>query len=205
MSFRSVCKGMLTFAAATMFWGCTSTQVADLADCGRASIGMGLGLDVTAKAGSLAHLGLGVVGSKTARIGHENRHWTGTWAEDQFVWPYEWARRADVFQEDEYLRGLSVISAYTRDYYTQCVDDKGSIEVTYMFPIFEPPPQRKSAFSYGELTDLEVGFTFFVVSARIGINPLEIADAIAGIWDVDFAGDDKEIKEAMARIKKVLA
>lgn len=50
-------------------------------------------------------------------------------------------------------------------------------------------------FSFHEITDLEVGGTLGVVSAKVGINPLEILDFLLGCVGVDIAKDDPE-KEA---------
>lgn len=193
---KRLSRVILIIAAAAMLWGCTSTQTADLQDCGRLSVGLGLGLDATAKIGSAAHLGLGLVGSRTVRIGCEDREWYGMWGEDQFVWPYEWYRRTEIFKDYPDLRGRSSISAYTRDYYPEGIDEVDpSMDVTYIFPVFEPYPMRKAAFSYGELTDLEVGMTLGIVSARIGINPLEIIDALGGLFfEADIANDDSPVE-----------
>jgi len=54
-----------------------------------------------------------------------------------------------------------------------------------------------SPFSFHELTDLEIGGTLLVFSARAGINPLEIVDFVFGFVGIDIANDDpkKEDKE----------
>jgi hypothetical protein len=74
--------GILTCA----FSGCAPGRMADLRDCGGFSVGVGLGLDATAKIGCILRPSLGI-GSMTGRVGYEDRELYGAWEEDQFTWP----------------------------------------------------------------------------------------------------------------------
>jgi hypothetical protein len=178
------------FMLAAVAWlgsGCATGRFQDLKDCGALSIGIGAGLDVSVKVGCVLQPAVGVVGSRTVRVGHENRARSGVWDERQFVWPVEWVRLNMSSPPDDPRDDLAVIAAYTR---SRCPEEKGDPqEDASFFPILADRTHR-DPFSFHELTDLQVGATAGVVAARVGINPLEILDFLLGFLGLDIAGDD---------------
>ena len=42
------------------------------------------------------------------------------------------------------------------------------------------------------MTDLQLGGTILLASTRVGVNPLEIVDLVAGVVGLDPASDDPE-------------
>ncbi len=172
--------------------GCTSTQMRDMSDCVTLSVGVGLGLDATCKVGALMHGGIGVIGSRTVQVGLQNWARYGVWEEEQYVWPYTWVVHEQVTEGMHYEQKLSVLCSYTRERYPAL--EKDPFELRYWAPIFEKPPKEPS-FRFHELTDLELGATLGLFSARVGVNPLEIVDLILGVFNIDIAKDDGRGRE----------
>ena len=175
--------GLAAFLLAAWTSGCATGRLADLRDCARLSLGVGPGLDATAKLGCLAHPSLGVA-SRTRRVGLENRHRHGSWREEQYVWPAEILVQA----LGEMWGGESVpLASYGR---FALPDLPGDPDVaTSWFPVLQAG-RDPNPFAFRELADLELGATVFVVSVRAGVNPLEILDFLLGVAGFDPARDD---------------
>lgn len=175
--------------------GCATGRMADLKDCATASVGIGIGLDATVKAGCLVHPSIGVVGSATQRLGIEDRTLPPVWREIQLVWP-----AMAIFANGtarSYGRPEAPLISFMR------MDVSRDHKMTRSFGTsWIPALNRKSEvdpFSFHEATDIEVGATLLLVSARVGINPLEILDFMLGFLGVDLAGDDPPSAAATAQ------
>jgi hypothetical protein len=192
MTKRTVVQAALPLICmAWMGTGCATGRWADLKDCGALSIGVGAGLDVSAKVGCLFQPAVGVIGSRTVKVGHENRARSGVWEEKQFVWPVEWFRRATPQPSDEDAELLAIGASYTRSRCPALEDDPA--DDACFFPVLADRRHR-DPFSFHELTDLQVGATLGIVSMRVGINPLEILDFLLGFVGLDIAGDDSQAR-----------
>ncbi len=171
------------FMALLLAAGCATGRLADLRDCGRLSLGVGPGLDATAKLGCLAHPSLGIA-SRTRRVGLENRHRFGSWREEQVVWPAEILVQA--------LGGMwGVASVPLASYERSSWPDRpGAPDVaTSWLPVLQAG-RAPNPFAFRELTDLEFGASVWTVSVRAGVNPLEILDFLLGFAGFDLARDD---------------
>ena len=63
------------------------------------------------------------------------------------------------------------------------VEAEGTLDDARWLPV---PPEV----SFNEATDLQLGATLLLVSARAGANPLEFLDVLFGFAGFDMAGDD---------------
>lgn len=172
----------------TLASGCATGRMADLRDCGRLSIGFGPGLDAAAKVGCVTHPSIGI-GSRTYRLGLENRVRYGTWTEEQAVWPVEILIQA--FNSAWGGTGVSLAS-YERLRNPELLTDP-KVETSWL-PVLQTG-RTPDSLSFHELTDVEVGATLALVSIRTGINPLEILDFLLGCVGLDIAKDDPMTKE----------
>ena len=167
--------------------GCSTGRIADLRDCGRLSVGYGLGLEATAKIGCLMHPSIGVIGSSTKRIGHENRHLPCIWQERQVVWPVLLAFAGGRAWGAN--RGSPPFLSYVRSCHGQghgtCYFE------TVWFPCLCGDSDYHP-FSFHELSDVEAGATLGIITIRAGINPLEIMDFLLGCIGLDMAKDDPQ-------------
>jgi len=103
------------------------------------------------------------------------------------VWPAKWFRASLSSLEDQDDKELALLASYER-YRTPVLHSEAD-EKTYWIPILEDPGIT-DPFSFHEISDLEVGATAGFISARVGINPLEIADFFLGFIGLDAANDD---------------
>lgn len=175
--------------------GCTQAQLNDWADCGRASVGVGLGLEVHTRLGCVTQPAIGYA-SETCRIGHENCTTTGMWHEDQLVWPLSANRPADLDGCDSgALNWSSVRTMLNGDERSPYTERYGFWLAADAAPYYEFPFRPTGPFKFRELTDFEIGGTLGVVSARVGINPLEIVDLALSPFGLDIAGDDNRAEE----------
>jgi len=165
--------------------GCTTGRMADLKDCGSFSVGIGAGLDVTAKAGCLLHPSIGVIGSRTKRVGYRRREFPLKWDEQQVVWPYSIAYASiQKFYGYDSPIPIALISY-----------DRKEFGPTSWLPIFDGTSAWYAPFSFHEITDLELGATLGFVSVRGGINPLEFIDFLLGFAGLDIGKDDPKKEE----------
>jgi len=174
--------------------GCATGRIQDLQDCGRLSVGLGLGLDATAKVGCILHPSIGVA-SATTRIGHENRRVSTAWKEQQVVWPVSSIVTGQMFNWNGDSFQCNSVS-YLREMKNKRRPERGGRSSrfhTFWIPAFGEEDWG-DPFSFHELTDVEVGATALFVSARAGINPLEIVDFILGFVGFDIAKDDPKKK-----------
>lgn len=165
--------------------GCRG-RLADLRECASLSVGVGQGLDATARIGPLAHPGLGAVGSRTWRLGLPGRAHGACWREEQLVWPML-PLFAERLQQTWGARGPGGTLAYAR------TADRGTPDATHVETVWFPllsRPRRARATRFREVSAIEVGGTVLVVSARAGINPLELVDFLAGLVGLDPSRDD---------------
>jgi hypothetical protein len=180
---------------ATCLGGCASGRLQDLRDCGRVSIGYGLGIGVEAGLGIVGNPSLGA-GSDKIMFGFENRGLAGSWSEGELFWP----RSVHLF-EDETNAEFHVFAPYARQI------GSGPFGPSLRYPIkryrnlvFAPsntavwdPVSR-----FQSMTDWEIGATLGVVSFRFGVNPLEVLDFVLGFVGLDIGRDDPK-KQAEAR------
>ncbi len=182
--------------------GCTITKPgrwADLADSGKLSVGLGAGIAADIGFGSLAHPCIG--SAVTQRIGHLERDFPAQWKQFEVcdpmltVW-YEDAGSyrflASRFSMSGAFPGANVVRETVARPLKFPRGSKGySVDVDRWLgiPNAELDKQEKP-YDLSNVTDLELGATFFVVSARAGLNPLEFIDFLLGYAGVDFMNDD---------------
>ncbi len=182
--------------------GCAAPgRMADLRDSGMLSLGLGVGLAADAKLGFLTHPSVGTVTS-SAMAGVDSRDVTGAFFQAGSSWPHSmfWASleggaSADVlnstgwraaFESEEFSAAFAAIGEPTSRERPKGVAGAqldASIEDQTWLPI---PLDA----SFHNSTDFQLGATFFLVSARVGINLLETVDFLLGFAGIDVAKDD---------------
>lgn len=165
--------------------GCCSGRLADLKDCGRLSAGIGLGLSADVKVGDMSHPSLGLC-AYTYRIGFENRDISGIWTEGECAFPI-------VEIENIMGSGDHFFMSYSRDLFAEGHDATlSSMHAVGFWLPFErhKVSDKLRASAFNTATDIQAGITLGVISARAGINPLEIADFLLGFVGLDIGGDD---------------
>lgn len=184
----------ITLLLSIAFSGCSTTRISDLRDCGRFSIGAGVGLGAHLELGAIIHPAIGAE-SHMKRIGFEDRKLMGTWDEKEYFTPVLLFR---------YLRTLLTISvSYIRTMHIEGNDNKYDDQTTGSWLNFKASDMDSNKNTFNRLTDLEAGASLGVVSIRAGINPLEIVDFIFGFMGVDIAGDDSiEVKVGNGGVDK---
>jgi hypothetical protein len=162
--------------------GCVSPgRLADLKDCGRASVGIGSGLLVDVELGCLTKPSFGGV-ARTRRVGIDSRDSCGRWEENEIGSP--------LVQFLIPIREAHPLWSYARD------PGEPKDEAGYWLP----PLTRKSRtfhgvaphWSFHNSTDLSAGITAGFASARLGVNPLEFLDFTLGYAGLDIGRDDPE-------------
>ena len=188
-AMRNMLALLLVGAAAT---GCATERIADLRDCGRLSVGVGPGLCADVKIGDLTHPSLGLM-STTHRVGHENRDISGFWTECEAAFPL-------VVIPNVMGPGPHFFMSYGADLVAEGHD--GALEKFHRVGFWLPFERRKldddelGMSAFNTTTDLQAGITLGVVSARAGVNPLEILDFLLGFAGLDIARDDTKPEEA---------
>jgi len=165
-------------------------RFADLRDCGRVSIGAGLGVSVEARAGDFSTVALGSQ-ALTLRFGTENRTLYGVWQslEQPFPWAY--------LDPPEGVAGVLARSSvsYKRKEVQSKQITKNIIStyrcepVGHWHPFYIRTDEEKDAF-FNRALDVEASVVAGAVSARAGINVLEILDFALGFLTIDIARDD---------------
>jgi len=163
--------------------GCSTARVADLRDCGRASIGIGVGLGADISVGAICHPAVGVL-SHTKATGLVNRDMYGTWTQDEMYFP--------VLSVGMLLiKPSEIVQATYLCHYKNISGGRHSggrrAGRWFNFPSATEP---KYTTLFARATDLEVGATLGFVSMRVGVNPLEIVDLVFSTVGLDIAGDD---------------
>ena len=187
--------GYLTLLLAAFAAGCAPGRMDDLADCGKASVGVGPGVEAHAKAGFLTHPSIGVA-SVTWRAGHEGRELTGTWGESRCVWPVSAFLYTGMLETPKGLNVSFLAGGSAEDRISRTAEKYA--DVGYLLPLlaYAGVCAKEDKFShplaFRQATDLQLGGTVLLVSARVGVNPLEIVDFSAGLVGLDPAGDDPE-------------
>ena len=177
---KLITNALAAVCLAVVTSGCATGRIADLRDCGRLSVGYGAGLGVHAEVGILTHPAIGGWGSRTRRIGVENRHVAGAWDESELRTPIL-NLMAHAFGHTESLaEGLNL--SYERGQEVRGGDLNGCW--------INAAARGDSRTLFNRATDLEVGASALFVSPRAGVNPLEIADLVLGFVGLDIAGDD---------------
>jgi hypothetical protein len=178
--------------------------MADLQDSASLSLGMGVGIAADLKAGMLTHPSFGTV-TASAMLGSDSRDVAGSFYQVSSGWPHSmfWAHKEGAsggqvmnstgwraaFEVKEFQAAFVAIghpTANTTEIVSgmvEGVEAEGTIDDARWLPI---PPEL----SFNEVTDLQVGATLLLVSARAGFNPLEFLDFLLGFAGVDIAEDD---------------
>ncbi len=183
--------------AALGLGGCATGRLSDLRDCGRVSVGYGLGLGAEASLGIVGNPSIGIMANK-AMFGFEDRGCAGMWTETESFFPASSVIGA-------MMRGMSdggpssdtsfapygrQIQMNTRGGRYLPPDQWITHTRERNFLIGLPTHDRPARNVFRTATDIEVGVALGFVSARIGINPLEILDFVLGCVGFDIAGDD---------------
>jgi len=174
---------------AVLVGGCANPgRLQDLRDCGRLSVGVGVGLSADVKVGDLCHPSLGLL-ALTHRVGHESRRISGYWTEIEQAFPA-------MMISNMVIGNRPFGMSYVRGRPPSFEDGSGfSPEmVGFWLPFLPRRPCEGEEWpsSLHSWTDLEASVTALVVSARVGVNPLEILDFALGFLGLDIAGDDPE-------------
>jgi hypothetical protein len=177
--------------------GCATGRISDLRDCGRVSVGYGLGLGAEANLGIVGNPSLGIMANK-AMFGFEDRGCAGMWAETESFFPASSVIGA-------MMRGMSdggpssdtSLAPYGRQIQMNTRGGKSLPRDQWIthsrernFLVGLPTHDRPARTVFRTATDIEVGGTLGFVSVRVGINPLEILDFALGFVGFDIAGDD---------------
>lgn len=183
-----VVRPLLVVILCAITSGCATGRLADLRDCGKVSVGVGLGLGVQARVGAITHPSLGVT-FYGPRIGFENRHLAGTWRETEGYWP---VGAPFVLcsgpSTDPHPQGFNLSYSRICDPYQNGADEVFRSGGWGNVVGGDDP----STSSFNRATDLEVGVSLLLVSGRVGVNPLEILDFLLGFVGLDIANDDPE-------------
>lgn len=86
MKMNSIRNILACLAVAVVASGCATGRIADLRDCGKLSVGVGLGLGADVGLGAISHPSVGIL-SKTHRLGTENRRISGVWSDGEVYFP----------------------------------------------------------------------------------------------------------------------
>jgi hypothetical protein len=181
--------------AVAVLCGCAS-RMADLRDCGRLSVGVGLGLSADVKVGDLTHPSLGLM-TVTHRVGLENREIVGYWKEGECAFPL-------IEVPNKLGEDCGFFTSYGRDLFAEGHD--GARDQCHVVGFWLPFERYKvgscelKQSAFNSTTDLQAGLTLGVVSARVGVNPLEIVDFLLGFVGLDIAGDDEREPVETARL-----
>lgn len=177
----------LTVCGMTLAAGCAPGRLDDMKDCGRISIGPGVGLEVHAKVGSLTQPTVGL-GGASLKIGHEDRNTESSWGEFVVAWPTIWMlEKPENTNDDE---GLNVSGKRGPAFHRSTLANSEY----YWIPLLSADDDY-DPLAFSEITDLQVGATIICVSAHVGINPLEILDFALGFVGMDIADDDPKAPE----------
>ena len=168
----------LTVCGLALAAGCAPGRLDDLKDCGRISFGPGVGLDVHAKVGALTQPSVGL-GAASVKYGHDSRELSGTWTEMSY------ASTTVLWANSGHKEGLNLSGHHGVGPRNPGPDS----HPTYWLPLLSAS-ESYDPLAFSEITDLQVGATVLVVSARVGVNPLEIVDFALGFVGLDIAGDD---------------
>ncbi len=168
--------------------GCVSPgRLADLSDCARASVGVGRGVLVDVELGYLPHPSIGWY-VETERIGIDTRHLHGRWKEREFGFPFL------CFLVP--MHEAHPLWSYLKDAQpSEDADEHGYwlpplTEGARTFHGIEPD------WSFHNATDLKVGVTAGIISARLGVNPLEFLDFTLGFAGLDIGRDDPKPEQS---------
>jgi hypothetical protein len=195
----------LTLMVVLLLVGCAPGRMADLRDSGRLSLGIGAGLSVDAKAGALTHPSLGTAYA-SAKLGFDSRDVDGAFYEVGTSDPHAafWASKEGAslgqalndsgwraaFEVHEYRAALVAVGyppgqdrpeVLVAEVRGEELD--GTLEKATWLPL-DPD------LSFNNATDFQVGATALIVSARAGLNALELLDFVLGFVGLDIAGDD---------------
>lgn len=189
----------------------------DLGDTVRLNVGAGIGLAVDAHLTDWISPGIGVA-SYTYNFGWDDRRVHGTWVESDVIntprLAYEMladeyeTTASDRVDEEQFIAKLALSSLNLPN--ERWIRSGGEVTVEY-FSLFNfgSIGERQRAHSLtGHLLEgdaevrvvdespwrrafVEIGATAVFAHARIGWNPLETIDLVAGLFGLDPAGDDR--------------
>jgi hypothetical protein len=196
---------LLSLIGVVFLAGCAPGRIADLRDSGRLSFGIGAGLAVDAKAGALTHPSLGT-SYASAKVGFDSRDVHGAYYEVGTSDPHAafWAKHNGAslgqalnssgwraaFEVHEYEAALVAVGYPPGQDRPEILvaevrgeELDGTLEEATWLPL-DPD------LSFNNATDFQVGATALIVSARAGLNALELLDFVLGFVGLDIAGDD---------------
>lgn len=186
--------------------GCATGRVGDLRDCGRLSVGYGLGLGVEVSLGAIGNPSVGVMSTK-AMYGWESRDLVGMWTETETYWPVSSVLAVLMAGMSDGPSGLPYpyFAPYGRHINTgrhgENMRENSRIR-NFFFGTGRYDTPAISVFR--SATDIEFGATLVFLSARVGINPLEILDYVLGFFGLDIAKDDMKKEEKPDTLPAVL-
>jgi hypothetical protein len=178
--------------------GCVSPgRFADLRDCGEFSVGVGPGLAIDVDLGYLSHPSFGIcpMAQRSRMIGTDSRNFYGRWQEGGLTFPLV------LFLALHPEGGWSPLVSYVSNRDPGARGGKHFGEIDFWLP---PVPVTEGIrkmckqvpfWTFHNAADFSVGATLVAVSARAGINPLEIIDFALGFLGLDIARDDPRIEE----------
>lgn len=199
---KKKCNIALACLMPLLIAGCATGRLADLRDCGRLSVGLGLGVGAEASLGIIGNPSLGAVANKSM-FGFDNRDCSGMWTETESFFPAS-SIISGVMNliSDGGPSTDPTFAPYARQIQMNIQHgkylprDRWIIQNRYRnFFIGLPHPGEQPTNSvFHAITDLEIGATAGIVAVRVGVNPLELLDFLLGFVGLDIAGDDPKKK-----------
>ena len=183
---RTFNRTSMLICSVILMTGCATRHMANLRDCGRFSVGYGIGLGTDVGVGALTHPSLGVA-ALTRRVGFEDRYVYGSWRHLEIYYP--------MLMFQDHFDGLPNSPEYS---YVSSFSDlntdpnrAGTKEGCWFNSGDDIYPKKPFLL---RATDIEVGVTLFCVSFRVGVNPLGIMNFLLGFvgLDVDRSDDDRQ-------------
>jgi hypothetical protein len=201
---------------------CAPGRFADLQDCGKLSIGGGVGASVDASLGFVSQPSFGLF-SEAAMFGAEARRAGGVTFQKRVSFPYTFVLAASegksllaalnytgfrsAFKVTGFQRGfeeidrqLDALPPREMGLEIEGVRYGGELSGGRWLPLPGLADDYSRIVSFRQLTDFHVGAHAGILGARIGFNPLEFFDFALGLAGLDIAGDDPSPGyEAVAR------
>jgi hypothetical protein len=203
----------LLLLAACASEGYGARRLADLREVAHASIGSGKGLSADASLGFLSQPAIGLYGAKTVAFGVAGRDVQGFIAETQVSAPYayQYARKNGwgplAALNFSGWRAQYAVGALQRGFeevdkplepvapreFGQVVDGQrfgSELHGGRWLPLPSAADQFSPLFDFDTLTEFGAGAHVGIFAARVGFNPLELADFLLGFAGLDIGRDD---------------
>lgn len=166
----------------------------DLLDCGQLCMGISVGIGLEVKATGLLHPAIGLL-SAGRKYGWGGRNALGAWPEKESFFPYSAQEAIGTDKGIGRLRRDNPLSGIVPIFFRRRGRNVESCSRLFWSPAgiclgeSGAPPHWCVLSTLG---DIEVGVTAGYISARVGLNLMEIIDLVIGFTTLDIAGDDQQ-------------